>query len=232
MQSFLAVRSVFVCSGALSLVLLAGCHRSAPQAPAPAAKSAPQHTTQQAAPKNGKSSDSVSSAMQRLADQIKQNAQEEIAKDYALLGIPDDRLVKFNAQGGVGIGLKIKDRTVRVGQPIRIHVAYQNIGATDPLSTDLCPGLGVAYVNLDTGQFGFGQDYIGMDCDKDSGNAPTMVPGKVYIVDFPMIHIPKDPGRYAISVSWQPLKARHNPLNKGSMSSALSSNMVEVDIMP
>ncbi len=213
-------------------MLLAGCHRSARQAPAAAAKSAPQHTSQQAAPKKGKSSDSVSRAMQRLADQIKQNAQEGIAKDYALQGMPDGPLVKFNAQDGVGIGLKIKDRSVRVGQSIRMHVAYQNIGAAAPLSTDLCPGLSVAYVNLDTGEFGFGQDYVGMDCDKDSGKAPTMVPGKLYVVDFPMVHTPKDPGRYAINVSWQPLKAGHNPLNKGSLSSARGSNMVEVDIKP
>ncbi len=181
----------------------------------------------------------------RQEDPIARGAREYRARHQSLMEqarnatersqlLPDDQLVRLNVRDGMGIGMRLDKTDLHVGEPLRIHLVYENFGTETPISATTCQGFSLGSEDEDT--LVATSVAVRLSCPDEDINRDNDVP-------LPQSQLQRatvttegtrltfdHPGLYILVAGWQAFRPREGIFLRPDSYSVVASNKVLITV--
>jgi len=148
--------------------------------------------------------------------------------------LSDSQMMAVNTKDGLGLGIRPDKLDLRVGEPLKLHLAYEDIAARGPISATTCQGWSISDEDVLTGltvagavRFSCSNDDLLRD-DPRLLNRGELKTAEVSTADAGIAF--HHPGTYILMASWQSYHPRDGLLQIGDDYSLLGSNPVLITV--
>jgi hypothetical protein len=149
-------------------------------------------------------------------------------------GLSDAQMVAVNHKDGLGLGLRLQQLDRHLGEPLKLHLAYENTAAQGPISATTCQGFSLGTEDMATGQSTAAP--VTFNCNKEDplrDNNLHLPQGELktaniieQAADLNITH----PGQYLLVAGWQTFSPHNRLFLRGDEYSTLPSNQVVVTV--
>jgi hypothetical protein len=119
----------------------------------------------------------------------------------------DAQMVRANHRNGLGLGIRPEKTELRVGEPFKLHLAYENLAARTPISATTCEGFSLAQEDEATDRSTtVAVPFACLQEDMSRNNNAELQPGELKTAELTIAGTLlsfNHPGRYRITLVWQ-----------------------------
>lgn|GEM_PF-3969291 len=148
--------------------------------------------------------------------------------------LSNTQMIALNTKDGLGLAIRPDKLDLHVGEPLKLHLAYENISARGSISATTCQGWSISDEDVLTGlatagamRFSCSNDDLLRD-DPRLLNRGDLKTAEVSTTDARITF--DHPGKYIIMASWQSFRPRDGLFQIGDDYSLLGSNPVLITV--
>ena len=149
-------------------------------------------------------------------------------------GLSDGRMVRANPHDGLGLAIRVDKTEMRVGEPLRLHLVYENLSARGEISATTCQGFSLAAEEEATGVVAAVDLRFACPLDDPLRDNPAVLRrGNPRAVDVSTADTRlrfDRPGRYLILAGWQSFRPTEGMFGSRSEYAAVASNQVLIEV--
>ena len=146
----------------------------------------------------------------------------------------DLQMVRAKTTDGLGLAIRAQKTQLHPGEPLRLHLVYENVSARAPISATTCQGFLLAVedeVKAESASMDLTFSCSKADPARDSGT--ELRRGELRSVDLSTAGTPlqfNHPGRYLVRVEWRSFQPRAGTLVLGVEYATVTSNPVLITV--
>jgi hypothetical protein len=175
--------------------------------------------------------------VERFQREFRERQQDEfvIAKleTLRIRGVSDAVLVRMHQKDGLGLAIRPEKTELRVGEPLKLRVAYENLSAKGPIAATTCQGFNMSdtdeagSVTLEGMNFGCSLKDVEHDNQLELAQG-VLKTGEVSTAEMRMRF--DHPGRYVVTASWQSFRPQDEVILRGEGYSVVASNALLITV--
>ena len=148
--------------------------------------------------------------------------------------LADDQLVRLSPQDGLALGLRVENTVLHLGETLRAHLVYENLGADGPISSTTCQGFSLGSEDQDS--LVSTSAPVKFSCDEDDptvDNNVALEPGQLRRADVSIEGTQLSfthPGRYILVAGWQAFRPREGVMLRPDQYAVVASNQVLITV--
>jgi hypothetical protein len=172
--------------------------------------------------------------IERFGREFRERQQSRFAlaqlETLRIRGLSDNNLVRMHQKDGLGLAIRPEKTELRVGEPLKLHVAYENLSAKGPIAATTCQGFEMSDTDEATGAVTI--EGMNFDCslkDVEHDNQMELPQGvlKTGEVTTADMRLRFDhPGRHIVMASWQSFRPQDEVILRGEGYSLVGSNQL------
>jgi hypothetical protein len=178
------------------------------------------------------------SVIERAARQYREKQESRIAlaqlETARFETMTDAQMVAANTMAGLAVALRAQKTALHVGEPLRLHLVYEDFGAAAPVSATTCQGFSLSVEDemmADAASAALTFSCLAADPSRDNGT--ELRRGELRHVDLSTadtaIHF-DHPGRYIVTSEWRTFEPSAGTLVLGLEYATVTSNPVLVTV--
>lgn len=170
-----------------------------------------------------------------VPDQEKQAGFAAAGAQTVLFSLMDDTYrVRANQHDGLGLAIHASSTNLRLGEPLIVHLAYENLAARGQISATTCQGFSLSDEDEITGvSTAVSIRFACPDDDFLRNNGKPLRGGELHTADVSTGNTKltfDHPGRYIVMAGWQTFRPTDGMFLRGSEYSSMGSNQVLITV--
>jgi hypothetical protein len=146
----------------------------------------------------------------------------------------DAQMVSGHQKDGLGFGIRLEKTELHVGEPLKVHLALENVAAHGPISATTCEGFSLAEEDSTTGvttavSITFACNHEDPLRDNNLALRQGELKTADIVVDKTRLSF-DHPGRYLLNAGWQTFHPRDGLFQRGDEYSSMPSNLMLITV--
>ncbi|WP_263382417.1 hypothetical protein [Granulicella arctica] len=176
--------------------------------------------------------------VERAARKYREKRKGELAlaqlETVRFAGMTDPLMVRARMVNGLGLAVRPQKTELHAGEPLKVHLVYENFYATAPISAMTCQGFSIAVEDEASGDTA-SADVI-FSCSKDDplrDNALELPRGQLRSVDLSTADTDlkfDHPGQYIVTAAWRSFEPSAEQALQGKEYAVVQSNPVLITV--
>jgi len=146
----------------------------------------------------------------------------------------DAQMVVANRKEGLGLGIRPEKIALSVGEPLKLHLAFENVAARGPVSATTCQGFSIGSEDEETMMST--SVAVRFACPEEDWNRDNHVAlrrGELKSAELSTGEtklIFRHPGDYIVIAGWQAFRTRDGMFQRGDEYAVMASNRVLITV--
>ena len=176
--------------------------------------------------------------VERAARRYREKRKGELAlaqlETVRFAAMEDPQMVRARQVNGLGLAIRPQKTELHPGEPLKVHLVYENLYATEPISAMTCLGFSLAVEDEGSGDMASAE--VIFSCSKDDplrDNALELPRGQLRSVDLSTSDTDlkfSHPGQYIVTAEWRSFQPSSDQALQGKEYAVVQSNPVLITV--